>query len=315
MRTAPFVAFMAAAGIVGLAACGGSKSATPSVNAPAATPSTAPAAAGQSVAVMANTTKLGPVLVGTDGRTLYGFTNDTEAKSTCYGACAQAWPPVIVQPDWQVGPGLDSGIFSTITRDDGSLQLVAGKWPVYEFSGDATPGDVNGQGSGDVWFAVGKDAKLLKAAAAKSAAPATTIGYGSQSPASTTAAPAPATPAPAPPVAAPAIKLADSPLGRIVVAADGRTLYGFTPDSGGMPTCVGACAQAWPPAAASGTPTADGVIAPVSTVTRPDGSSQLKVGKWPAYFFAGDAAPGDVNGQGSAGKWFVIGADGKLLKG
>jgi predicted lipoprotein with Yx(FWY)xxD motif len=40
----------------------------------------------------------------------------------------------------------------------------------------------------------------------------------------------------------------------------------------------------------------------------------LKVGKWPLYRFAGDAAPGDTNGQGSGGVFFVVGADGKLIK-
>ena len=42
---------------------------------------------------------------------------------------------------------------------------------------------------------------------------------------------------------------------------------------------------------------------------------QLKMGKWPLYTFSGDAAPGDVNGQGSGGSWFVVGQDGKLIKG
>ena len=32
----------------------------------------------------------------------------------------------------------------------------------------------------------------------------------------------------------------------------------------------------------------------VTTVDRPDGSKQLKIGKWPLYFYAGDGAPGDV---------------------
>ena len=52
----------------------------------------------------------------------------------------------------------------------------------------------------------------------------------------------------------------------------------------------------------------------VTTVERPDGGSQLKVGKWPVYHFAGDEQPGDVNGQGSGGVWFVIAPDGKLIK-
>ena len=103
------------------------------------------------------------MLASTDGLTLYGFTNDVDAISTCYGTCAEAWPPVIVDADWTVGPGLDTGIFSTTERDDGTLQLVAGKFPLYGFGGDAAPGDITGHGSGDVWFAVGIDGKLLPA--------------------------------------------------------------------------------------------------------------------------------------------------------
>ena len=72
-----------------------------------------------------------------DGLTLYGFVNDVDAISTCYSTCAEAWPPVIVDEEWTVGPGLDTGIFSTTERDDGTLQLVAGKFPLYTSA--ATP--------------------------------------------------------------------------------------------------------------------------------------------------------------------------------
>ena len=58
-----------------------------------------------------------------------------------------------------------------MTRSDGSAQLAAGIWPLYRFAGDAAPGDVNGQGSGDVWFAASPEGKLL---GAPGAAPATT---------------------------------------------------------------------------------------------------------------------------------------------
>ena len=139
--------------------------ATPAPTAAAAPTSTAPptsaAAAVAAVAVKAGESELGQMLAGADGLTLYGFVNDVDAISTCYSTCAEAWPPVIVDEEWTVGPGLDTGIFSTTTREDGSLQLVAGKFPLYGFGGDAAPGDITGQGSGDVWFAVGLDGTLL----------------------------------------------------------------------------------------------------------------------------------------------------------
>ena len=247
-------------------------------------------------------TKLGKVLVGPDGKTLYGFTNDVDAKSTCSGACALAWPPAVVDASWAAGPGLDTAVFATTTRDDGSLQLVAGKWPLYYFEGDATPGDTNGQGSGDVWFAVAPDAKLVKEGAA------TTPGYGRiPEPAKATATAA----------AAPSVRLADSSLGKIVTDSTGRTLYAFTKDEAGAPTCTGGCATAWPAAPAPKPPVAgDGIDgSKLIAVARPDGGpEQLKLGKWPLYYFAGDGGPGETNGQGSGGVWFVVKGDGSLVK-
>ena len=230
--------------------------------------------------------KLGKVLVGPDGRTLYGFTNDTAAKSTCSGACALAWPPAIVDASWSAGPGLDTGIFATTVRDDGALQLVAGKWPLYYFEGDATAGDTNGQGSGDVWFVVAPDARLVKEGAA------TTPGYGRV--------PEPATPAQAA-ADKPTVSLVDSSFGGVVADADGRALYAFTKDEAGTPTCTGGCATAWPAASAPTTLVAgDGVEgSKLATVARPDGAAdQLKLGRWPLYYFAGDAGAGGLQRPG-----------------
>src|SRR5579864_3230255 len=47
--------------------------------------------------------------------------------------------------------------------------------------------------------------------------------------------------------------------GQILVDAQGRTLYLFTPDDGmSSPQCTGSCAQTWPPLKASGSPKAQG---------------------------------------------------------
>src|SRR5262245_46950532 len=264
LTTTRFLFGLATAGAL-LAACGSSNSTKTSAAVPApprpsvaTTPAPAPAAAaGASVSVKSATSPLGQILVGPDGRTLYAFTNDTDAKSTCTGTCAEAWPPAVVASSWTVAPGLDSGIFSTVRRDDGTEQLTAGRFPLYYFSGDARPGDVNGQGSGNVWFVVDTKAEPVKDAGAAAGAAATR-----------SSAPAPAAPATV-------ASLADSPLGKIVVDGSGRTLYAFTKDTNGASTCLDACANAWPPALVTGDVAVQGLDqSQFTTVDRPDGAKQ-----------------------------------------
>jgi predicted lipoprotein with Yx(FWY)xxD motif len=308
-----------------VAACGDDGT---TAGAPLQTPAEA-TAPGSTIAVKAADTPIATILTGPDGRTLYGFTNDADARSTCYDACAEAWPPVIVTEAWTVGPELDSGVFSTIPRDDGTQQLVAGKWPLYAYSGDGAPGDVNGQGSGDVWFVVGRDAKLLEdvvpgtdAVAEETTEPTTPPQdpYGDDDAPAETPAPAPKSqpkpvPSPAPAVVAVSVRTADTPLGRVMVDADGMTLYAFTKDVDGSPTCVDACANAWPASKVAGEPvTGEGISAALTTVDAPGGGKMVRAGKWPLYRFAGDAAPGDTNGQGSGGVWFIVAADGTLIR-
>jgi predicted lipoprotein with Yx(FWY)xxD motif len=290
--------------------------AAPATTVAAEAPTTTAAAAAPSSAEPAaklGKTALGPTIVGDDGLTLYAFTNDSAAASTCTGKCAEAWPPVIVPADWEVGPGLDVGIFATTTRDDGTLQLVAGRFPLYHYSGDSVPGDLNGQGSGDVWFAVNLNGTLIKEPVPAGAAPTTVAGA---TPTTAAAAPATTTGNPPPQASAPApVATGKTGLGQALVTADGLTLYGLTKDSDGTPTCVDKCAQAWPPLIVDGDQLPAGLDAKLfSVVARPDGTHQLKAGKWPLYRFAGDDAPGATNGQGSGTVWFVVAPDGKLIK-
>ena len=106
-------------------------------------------------------------------------------------------------------------------------------------------------------------------------------------------------------------------LGEIVVDSEGMTLYGFTPDlETGLPTCYETCAENWPPLVAPTEITAgDGLDATQFTaVPRTDDmGDQVKFGDYPLYYFAGDSAPGDTNGQGLQDVWFVVGADGELI--
>ncbi len=280
---------------------------SPVASSVAASVPAAAAAAAPAPAALAEVGTLGQVLVGANGNTLYAFTKDVDGVSTCFDACAAAWPAVTVTAGFTPPVGVDPALVSTVDRPDGSKQLKIGKWPLYFYAGDGAPGDTNGQGVGGVWFAEGADGKLVKGTADESA-PAV-----APDPAPAAA----AAPAPAPAAAAPTVSLAQvGNLGEVMVGANGHTLYAFTNDPEKGTSCFDACAAAWPPLTVpDGFTISDELQASgASVIDRPDGSKQLVMGKWALYYYAGDAAPGDANGQGSGGKWFAIDANCKLVK-
>jgi len=277
--------------------------------------------AGEPVASLAQAGTLGQVLVGANGHTLYGFTDDVNGTSTCFDACATAWPAVTVDAGFTGPAGVDPALVSTIDRPDGRKQLKVGKWPLYFYVGDGAPGEVNGEGVGTKWFAVSAGGTLVKGpadAAAPAPAPAA-----APAPAPAPAAAPAAAPALAPAVAAatqtqgPVVDLAQvGNLGEVMVGANGHTLYAFTDDPEGQTTCFDACAKAWPPltVAADFTISDELQASGAKTIQRPDGSLQLVMGKWALYFYAGDNAPGEANGQGLNGKWFAIDGTCHLVK-
>jgi predicted lipoprotein with Yx(FWY)xxD motif len=113
-----------------------------------------------------------------------------------------------------------------------------------------------------------------------------------------------------------AVLVAESDLGQILTDADGLTIYFFANDTEGVSNCADDCLANWPPVQATGTPTAgDGVTAEVGTITRDDGTTQLTINGFPAYYFAGDAAAGETTGQGQGEIWWVFGADGEPIEG
>jgi predicted lipoprotein with Yx(FWY)xxD motif len=96
-------------------------------------------------------------------------------------------------------------------------------------------------------------------------------------------------------------------VGRVVVDAQGRTLYRFTAEAQGRPVCNGACVSTWPPATIV---KAAGLPAHVATVKRDDGALQLTYDGHPLYRYAGDSSTADTNGEGVGGQWFVVKAGG-----
>lgn len=101
-----------------------------------------------------SSTDLGEVLADDEGYTLYLFTPDGTGDSTCVDSCAEAWPPLVTAEGPLAAGGADQSLIGTIERADGGLQVTYGGHPLYTYGADPAPGDTNGQGVDDQWYAV-----------------------------------------------------------------------------------------------------------------------------------------------------------------
>jgi predicted lipoprotein with Yx(FWY)xxD motif len=106
----------------------------------------APKASGKAGTVDVRKTKLGPVLVDAQGRTLYDFVKDKNDKSACAGACATFWPPLMTTGGPKAGKGVQAKLLGTTVRKAGRQVTYAGH-PLYTYAGDKKAGQTNGQGS------------------------------------------------------------------------------------------------------------------------------------------------------------------------
>jgi predicted lipoprotein with Yx(FWY)xxD motif len=145
-----------------LAGCGSSsKSTSSSSSAPAAATTAASSPAGPygssrsapaastpaaetAVTVSTKTAKVGTVLAGRKGLTLYIFASDKPGSSSCNGACAQVWSPLTGSAHAS-GKAVSADL-GTITRSDGTKQVTYKGHPLYYFAKDKDNGDAYGQG-------------------------------------------------------------------------------------------------------------------------------------------------------------------------
>jgi predicted lipoprotein with Yx(FWY)xxD motif len=110
------------------------------------------------------------------------------------------------------------------------------------------------------------------------------------------------------------VTLARTGAGQVLADTKGRTLYVFLKDEKDKSNCTGSCLQTWPRYAPSGVQAGPGIDAwRLGTITV-DGVQQLTIDGRPLYYFASDAAPGDVKGQGVAGNWYVVDGTGSIVK-
>jgi len=138
-----------------IAGCGGASNDHKGTSTP--TPSSPPATSTARTTVTLASTSLGRILVDAQGRSLYLFKKDAGSKSTCSGACAASWPPLIARGKPTAGGGAQASMLGTVRRNDGTMQVTYNGHPLYLFAGDQQPGQVNGQGStafGAPWLAL-----------------------------------------------------------------------------------------------------------------------------------------------------------------
>ena len=101
-----------------------------------------------------NDARLGLVLATPRRQAIYVWNREPRGTVRCTGACARAWPPVLVK-NAVVVPRRVAGIrgeFGTIRRPGGSRQLTLNRRPLYTYAHER-PGQVLCNNVDD-WFAV-----------------------------------------------------------------------------------------------------------------------------------------------------------------
>jgi len=160
---------------------------------------------------------------------------------------------------------------------------------------------------------------LLLAACSNAGSGATTAPTTAAQPPATSAATAEATAGASQAAEGYEVELGDSDkYGHFLTGEDGKTLYLFTPDTTSASSCIDKCATNWPPFTLDAGETVkggDGVTGTFATITRADGTTQVTYAGHPLYYFGGDQAAGDTNGEGLNDKWYLVGADGNAIMG
>ena len=109
------------------------------------------------VVSVATVPKVGKVIVDPKGFTLYDFHKDQGTKSSCYGACASVWPPLLSSGTAKAQGSVQQSMLGTTKRNDGTTQVTYAGHPLYTYQGDSAPGQANGNDFsqfGAQWYAL-----------------------------------------------------------------------------------------------------------------------------------------------------------------
>jgi predicted lipoprotein with Yx(FWY)xxD motif len=107
----------------------------------------------------------GRVLFDGRGFVLYAFTRDKNGRSSCYGACAKAWPVYYAKATLRAGTGIKRSLIGTAKRRDGRRQITYAGRPLYYYVGDTKAGQILCQNVvefGGTWLIVRPSGKLVR---------------------------------------------------------------------------------------------------------------------------------------------------------
>jgi predicted lipoprotein with Yx(FWY)xxD motif len=215
------------------------------------------------------------------GRTLYAFIRDFKDVNVYTRPDLSnngVWP-IFEGPIANVPTGLNKSDFGSITVA-GKTQMTYKGWPLYYFGQDGTARGINKGVSvptPGVWPIVNANIQN--------------------------------------PLIQKTVKEANHPtFGKIITDEAGKTLYFFSRDFDGSSACTGGCLTTWPPFYMPSKIAGAGLdTALFGVITKADGSKQSTYKGWPLYYYASDAAAGEVKGEAVGNVWFVAKPDYSIM--
>ncbi len=244
------------------------------VDSDASSAAAAPAAAEATISV-ATDAKLGKILVGDKGMTLYMFTKDGPNQSNCNADCLAKWPPLLTQGSPTLGEGVDAAWSA-----QQPCRMAPRSSPTTRcrcITGSRIPRRAIPRARASVKSGMWS----LRTAKWWTAMPSSAVQR-------------------LPRLRATISVATDAKLGKILVGDKGMTLYMFTKDGPDQSNCNAECLAKWPPLLTQGNPTlGEGVDASlVGTASLPDGSKIVTYNKMPLYYWVKDTKAGRYHGSG-----------------
>ena len=124
---------------------------TPNATSPTATP-----VKQTGTVIKSAKSQFGMMLFDGTGQAIYLFDKEQTTKPECYGACAEAWPPVLTEGSPAAASGTKQDLLGTTKRTDATTQVTYGGHPLYFYAHEGK-NEVkchNIQGFGGLWLVV-----------------------------------------------------------------------------------------------------------------------------------------------------------------